>query len=98
MSERRDAAQAAPAWPYWLTWLALLALQGLNLGSAYVPMGVFNLVFNVGISIIKAVLVMAVFMHLFRASAAVHIVAAAGFFFLAVLLGLSLGDYLTRPA
>jgi caa(3)-type oxidase subunit IV len=36
-------------------------------------------------------------MHLSHASAATRIAAAAGFFFLAVLLGLSLGDYLTRP-
>jgi cytochrome c oxidase subunit 4 len=89
--------RAPPAWPYWLTWLALLALQALNLGSAYLPLGPFNLVINVGISIVKTVLVMTIFMHLARSSAVMRIAAVAGFFFLAVLLGLSLGDYLTRP-
>lgn len=98
MSERRDAIRAAPAWPYWLTWLALLVLQGLNLGSAYLPLGPFNLAVNLGISGVKTLLVMAVFMHLTRSSAVIRLAAGIGFFFLAVLLGLSLADYLTRPA
>jgi cytochrome c oxidase subunit 4 len=99
MSERRETRVHVPAaWPYWLTWLALLVLQGLNLGSSYLPMGPFNVVVNVGISIVKTLLVMAIFMHLSGASAAIRIAAVAGFFFLAVLFGLSLGDYLTRPA
>jgi cytochrome c oxidase subunit IV len=101
VSERRESnatpGRVEPAWPFWLGWLALLVLQGLNLGSSYLALGPFNVVVNVGISIVKTLLVMAVFMHLSHASAATRIAAAAGFFFLAVLLGLSLGDYLTRP-
>ncbi|MCG6940696.1 MAG: cytochrome C oxidase subunit IV family protein [Thiohalocapsa sp.] len=90
-------AKAPPTGRYWLMWLVLLALQLVNLGSSYLPLGAFNVVVNVGISIVKALLVMAVFMHLSSASPVMRLAAGVGFFFLAVLIGLSLGDYMTRP-
>jgi cytochrome c oxidase subunit 4 len=97
MTARESTSTASPLARYWLVWLALLALQGLNLVSAYLPLGPFNVVVNVGISIVKALLVMAVFMHLSSASPVMRLAAGVGFFFLAVLIGLSLGDYMTRP-
>jgi len=96
MTARESTSTASPLARYWLVWLALLALQGLNLVSAYLPLGPFNVVVNVGISIVKALLVMGVFMHLSRSPAVIRIAAGAGFFFLTLLLVLSLGDYLTR--
>jgi cytochrome c oxidase subunit 4 len=100
MNAQRGAASAAkapPAGPYWLTYLALLALQGLSLGSAYLPLGPFNLVINVGIAAVMVLLVLIVLMHLDHARAVTRIAAAAGFLFLGLMLWLMLADYLTRP-
>jgi cytochrome c oxidase subunit 4 len=101
MNGHRDASsasQAPPAWPYWLTWLALLALQGLSLGSAFLPLGPFNLVLNIGIAVVMVLLVLVVLMHLNHARAVIRIAAVAGFLFLGLLLWLMLADYLTRPS
>jgi cytochrome c oxidase subunit 4 len=100
MNGHRDAdpaAKAPPARPYWVTWLTLLALQGLSLGSAYLPLGPFNLVINVGIAIAMATLVLVVLMHLDHARPVTRITAVTGFLFLGLLLWLMLADYLTRP-
>ncbi|HEU4625405.1 MAG TPA: cytochrome C oxidase subunit IV family protein [Steroidobacteraceae bacterium] len=81
---------------YLWTWLALLALLALTFGSAYVHMGTFNLVVNLAIAVLKTLLVMIVFMDLARSTSLVRLAAAAGFFWLALLAGLSLTDFLTR--
>ena len=75
---------------------ALLLLLGLTAGSAFIPMGLFNTVANLGIAMAKALLVMIFYMRLKTDSPLLHIVAAAGFAWLAVLIGLSLLDLLTR--
>lgn len=82
---------------YIRTWLALLALLMLTFGSAYVHLGTFNLLLNLGIALLKTLLVMIVFMDLARSSSLVRLVAAAGFCWLALLIALSAADFLTRP-
>lgn len=75
---------------------ALLMLLGLTAGSAFIPMGMFNTVANLGIAIAKALLVMMFYMRLKSDSPLLHLVAAAGFAWLALLIALSLADFLTR--
>lgn len=79
-----------------LTWLALLALVGITLGLAYVPLGTVNIVVALGIAVVKAALVVTVFMKLFRSPVLTRVAAAAGLFWLAILFSLSATDYLTR--
>jgi len=67
-------------------------LLGLTLGSAYVPMGWFNVTVNLGVSVAKMLLVMTFFMHLRNASALVRIFSGIGFLWLLALLVLSLID------
>ena len=87
----------APPLPLLLTWAALLALLAATLGLAYVPMpGPMNVIVALGLSVAKALLVLALFMKLFRAPALTRAAAAAGLFWLAVLFALSATDYLTR--
>lgn len=81
---------------YLLVWAGLVLLVLATVGSAYVPMGAFNTVANYAIATAKALLVMAFFMHLRRADALRRIFAAAGFFWLALLMGLMLTDLLAR--
>ena len=77
--------------------IVLMVLLAITLGSSYVALGALNIVLNVGIAVAKAALVMAVFMRLGPAGAAVRVAALGGFAFLAVMLGLTLVDYALRP-
>lgn len=78
------------------TLAALLVLLALSAGSALLPLGVFNEVANLGIAVIKALLVLTIFMRLKTDSALLRIVAGAGFAWLAVMIALALADVLTR--
>jgi cytochrome c oxidase subunit IV len=86
----------AAARTYVLVWIGLLTLLLLTLGSAYLPLGWLNDVVNLAIAVAKALLVMIFFMHLRSSHYVLKIAAAAGFFWLALLIGLSLADFLAR--
>ena len=75
---------------------ALLILLGLSAGSALIPMGAFNEVANLGIAVVKALLVLTFFMRLKSDSPLLRLVAGAGFAWLALLITLSLADLLSR--
>ena len=82
---------------YLLVWLALVVLALATAFSAYIPMGPLNTVANVGIALAKMLLVMIFFMHLKARGGVMRLVAASGFFWLLLLIGIILSDYLTRP-
>jgi cytochrome c oxidase subunit 4 len=82
--------------PYVFTWLALLALLALTTGSAFVPLGPFNVVVNFAVALAKALLVVFVFMHVRRGSPMVRVFAASGVLWLCLLVGLSLTDLAAR--
>ena len=86
----------AAARTYVLVWLGLITLLLLTLGSAYLPLGWLNGVVNLAIAVAKALLVMIFFMHLRSSHYVLRIAAAAGFFWLALLIGLASADFLTR--
>lgn len=81
---------------YVIVWLALMSLLGFTLGSAYVNLGWLNSVLNIGIAIAKSLLVMLFFMHLRSSHTVLRVFAAAGFFWLALLIGLAMTDFATR--
>jgi cytochrome c oxidase subunit 4 len=81
---------------YVLTWLALLALLALTTGSAFLPLGAFNVVVNFGVALVKALLVVFVFMHVRRGTPMIRVFAAAGVLWLSLLVGLSLTDFAGR--
>lgn len=75
----------------------LLVLTATTVGAAFVNLGAFNPVVALLIATIKATLVILFFMHVKGASEKLTgTVVVSGFFFLAILLALSLADYLTR--
>src|SRR5450432_4013745 len=77
--------------------IILLVLTATTVGAAFVNLGVFNPVVALLIATIKATLVILFFMHVKGASEKMTgVVVFSGFFFLAILLTLSLADYLTR--
>lgn len=81
---------------YLLVWAALLFLLLVSVGSAYVSLGPFNVVINFLIAVGKALLVLSFFMHLKYAGPLTKVFAAAGFFWLLLLFGLTMSDYSAR--
>jgi cytochrome c oxidase subunit 4 len=81
---------------YVFVWIALLALLAITCGSAFLPLGRFNIVINFGVAVAKALLVILVFMHLRSATTMVRIVAIIGIFMLGILVVLSLTDFTVR--
>ena len=84
------------AWRYLVVWATLLLLLALSIATAYVEMGVINILTNIGIAIVKTLLVMLFFMHLSAGSVLVRVFASVGFLWLLLLLGLIVTDYLFR--
>jgi cytochrome c oxidase subunit 4 len=83
---------------YVFVWIALMALMALTVYLSTVPMGhALNTAVALFIAAVKAVLVLMFFMHLkyesYKLSAVVF---GAGLFWLLILFGLNLTDYLTR--
>ncbi len=75
----------------------LLILTATTVGAAFVNLGPFNPIIALLIATIKATLVVLFFMHVKGASEKLTAaIVVSGFFFLAILLTLSLADYLTR--
>jgi cytochrome c oxidase subunit 4 len=79
-----------------LIWFALTCLLLITLGAAYIPLGAGNLVVGLVIAIMKASLVVTLFMELFRAKALIRLAAGAGLFWLVFLFALTLSDVLAR--
>jgi len=80
-----------------LALLALLALLGLTIALAYQRLGALNTPIALAIATTKALIVAAIFMELRERRPLTIAFAAAGFFWLAILLWLAATDFLTRP-
>jgi cytochrome c oxidase subunit 4 len=91
-------SERQPAWPYFAAYAALLALLALSLAVSCVEHPAWNVAAALAIAIVKAVVVMSAFMHLFRSGRVVMFTALCAIGWLCLLLGLSASDYLTRGA
>jgi cytochrome c oxidase subunit 4 len=87
---------ARPHSTFLLVYLVLLGLLGLTIGAAHLQLGAFKPVVNLGIAAIKAALIAWFFMHVREGSGLVRLFSAAALFWLLILFGLGLSDYLTR--
>jgi len=81
---------------YVLVFLSLIGLTGLTTGVAYIDLGAYNTVAALAIAFFKMSLVVLFFMHLRHSSGLVRVAFLAGFFWLALLIGLTMTDYHTR--
>jgi cytochrome c oxidase subunit 4 len=75
---------------------ALLGLLVLTLAAAALNLGPFNTPVAMLISAVKAAIIALFFMHLRHANGLIRLFAAAGVFWLGIMLALALSDYLTR--
>ena len=95
MDGTNEHAESLPSEPTAPSFVGLLPCQHDGRLS-FVNLGIFNLVFALLIAACKALLIILFFMEARRSSKVIWIVAGAGFFWLGILLVLSVGDYLTR--
>lgn len=81
---------------YILVFAALIALTALTVGISQLPLGDWHLGVGLLIAVVKAMLVMLFFMHLWYSSRLILVVAISGVIFLGILIVLTMNDYLTR--
>jgi cytochrome c oxidase subunit IV len=77
-------------------WATLLVLTALTVFVATLELGPFNAIVALSIATVKALLVLLFFMELRYSTALTKVAVVAAVFFLMLLAGLSLSDYLTR--
>jgi cytochrome c oxidase subunit 4 len=81
---------------YVLVWVALLLLTLLTTFAATVDLGVLNGPVALTIACLKMTLVILFFMHVKYSTRLTWLIILAAFFWLGILLTLTMNDYLTR--
>ncbi len=90
------SAHAGVKKTYFVIFTALLFLTALTVAVAYLDLGALNTPVALLIATFKAGLVLFYFMHLKEEGELVKVFAAAGFFWLLIMLALTLNDFMTR--
>src|SRR5256885_7318740 len=85
-----------PKKTYFLVFFTLIALTALTTAVAFKDLGPMNTVAALAIAACKATLVVLFFMHLKYSPGLTRLVIVAAFFWLAILLALTLSDVFTR--
>jgi cytochrome c oxidase subunit 4 len=81
---------------YFVVFVALLALTGLTVGLARVNLGAWHTPVGLAIATTKAVLILLIFMHVLHGSKITWLLAGTTLLFLAILILLTITDYLSR--
>jgi cytochrome c oxidase subunit IV len=81
---------------YYRVWAVLIGLLLITLGVSYIDLGPLNIVISLMIAFGKALLIMLFFMHVRDSKRLPWIFVGVGFFWLVLLLSLTMSDYLTR--
>lgn len=90
------SGHVAPKSMYYGVFLALLVGTGLTVLAAFFDMGAMNNVVMLAIASAKAMLVVLFFMHVRWGTRLTWVVVASGFFWLLILFGLTMTDYVSR--
>ena len=81
---------------YFAVFATLMVLTALTVWVAFIDLGSMNTVVALGVAVTKATLVILFFMHVKYSSRLTWLVVASGFFFLAIMLALTMADYFSR--
>ena len=90
------SGHVAPKSMYYAVFAALIVGTAATVGVAFIDLGALNNVLMLAIAITKALLVILFFMHVRWSTRLTWVVAASGFFWLLILFGITMTDYLTR--
>lgn len=85
-----------PKKTYYGVFAVLIVLTVTTAAVSFVDLGVFNVYVALTIAVIKALLVILYFMHVKQSPSLTKVYVGAGFFWLLILLTLTLSDYLSR--
>jgi cytochrome c oxidase subunit 4 len=94
--EMQAASHLVSPRTYVTIFLALMVLTAVTVGVAFLDLGPFNTLVALLIACTKMMLVVLYFMHVRYSSRLTWAVVGAGFFWLGLLLLLTLSDYVTR--
>ena len=86
----------SPKTTYYAIFGALMVLTAITVTVAFINLGPLNFPVALAIAILKATLVILFFMHLKYSSQMTKLICGSAFFFLLILFGLTLSDYLSR--
>jgi cytochrome c oxidase subunit 4 len=81
---------------YLFAWLGLLGLTLLTTLIAFVDLGVWSTVIEIGIAAVMASMVAGFLMHAFYETKLIKLIIAAAIIWFLVMITLTLGDYMTR--
>lgn len=81
---------------YYAIFVALVVLTVVTWSIAKLDLGKMNAVVALTIAVIKGTLVVLYFMHVRYSSRLTWVFVAAGFFWLAIMVALTLSDFMTR--
>jgi cytochrome c oxidase subunit 4 len=85
-----------PRKTYFLIFFALLVLTAVTTSVAFINLGNFNIVVALLIAGLKASLVILFFMHVKFSTKITKMFVIAGFFWLFIMMAITMTDYLTR--
>jgi cytochrome c oxidase subunit 4 len=91
-----DQHHVVPLKIYYGIFAILMVLTGVTVGVAYVDLGRWNTVVALAIACFKAMIVVLYFMHVKYSTRLIKLTVIAGLYWMVILFGLTLSDYLTR--
>ena len=90
------AGHISPKSTYYTIFGSLMVLTAITVSVAFVNLGALNFPVALSIAILKATLVILFFMHVKYSSSLTKLICGVSFFFLVLLFGLTLTDYMSR--
>jgi cytochrome c oxidase subunit 4 len=90
------AGHISPKSTYYAIFGSLMVLTAVTVSVAFINLGVLNFPVALAIAVLKATLVILFFMHMKYSSRLTKLICGGAFFFLILLFGLTLTDYLSR--
>jgi cytochrome c oxidase subunit 4 len=97
MAQHSATAQhVVPRRIYFAVFAALIVLTATTTAISFLDLGPWNTVVALGIAFVKATLVVLFFMHVKYSPRLTQVTIAGGLFWLAILIGITLSDFMTR--
>jgi cytochrome c oxidase subunit 4 len=90
------ASHVLPQRSYYLVFAVLILLTVLTVAVSFVELGPWHVVVALAIALVKASLVILLFMHVYYDTRLTWLVITGSLFFLGILFALTLTDYLSR--
>lgn len=95
-TEHHSHHHIMPVRTYLLVFAGLMVLLAITVTVGYIDFGPLNKVVTITVATIKAGLIMTYFMHLIHSKKLTWLFAGLGFFFLIIMLLITLSDYAAR--